>query len=217
MARLRRRWSGCEADGNRRGRGKIIRTNGLLQEAGSIIWNEGTTIGYIRDASPLAAEANFVRDVDYCSAVFLLCRTDLVLELGGFDEAFAPAYFEDADLCVRMIGEGCRIVYDPRSAVHHLEFGSASTSEVAMALMRRGKRIFKRRHKAFLDTRPDFAPSNKALSRRGSRARNRLCFCGGHGAAAAPGLRLRALQRMVHAIVAAGYDVHVLSHERRAV
>ena len=92
---------------------KIIRTNGVLQEAGSIIWNEGTTIGYMRDAAPLAPEANFVRDVDYCSAVFLLCRTALVRQLGGFDEAFAPAYFEDADLCVRMIGAGYRIVYDP--------------------------------------------------------------------------------------------------------
>ena len=174
--------------------GKIIRTNGLLQEAGSIIWNEGTTIGYMRDAAPLAAEANFVRDVDYCSAVFLLCRTDLVLKLGGFDEAFAPAYFEDADLCVRMIGEGYRIVYDPLVTVHHLEFGSASTTEAAMALMRRGKRIFKRKHKAFLETQP--APSDKALAAGAQPEQQTGCVvCGGYGAAAAPGLRLRALQR----------------------
>lgn len=73
--------------------GKIIRSNGVLQEAGSIIWNEGTTIGYMRDSPPLAAEANFVRDVDYCSAVFLLCRTGLVKKLGGFRRGFCPRLF----------------------------------------------------------------------------------------------------------------------------
>jgi O-antigen biosynthesis protein len=34
--------------------GKIIRTHGRLQEAGSIIWRDGVTLGYMRDASPLA-------------------------------------------------------------------------------------------------------------------------------------------------------------------
>jgi len=52
--------------------GKVIRTHGLLQEAGNIIWRDGVTSGYLRDASPLAPEANFVRDVDFCSGVFLM-------------------------------------------------------------------------------------------------------------------------------------------------
>ena len=45
--------------------GKVVRTHGLLQEAGNIIWRDGTTKGYLRDASPLSPEANFVRDVDF--------------------------------------------------------------------------------------------------------------------------------------------------------
>ncbi len=149
---------------------KIVRTDGRLQEAGSIIWSEGTTTGYLRDASPLAAEANFVRDVDYASAVFLLCRTDAVRALGGFDEAYAPAYFEDADLCVRLIAAGYRIVYDPAVVLTHLEFGSAATSEVSMALMRRARRIFKQKHAGFLAAQP--APGDDAslvrARRRGS-------------------------------------------------
>jgi GT2 family glycosyltransferase len=133
---------------------KIVRTDGRLQEAGSIIWAEGTTTGYLRDASPLAAEANFVRDVDYASAVFLLCRTDLVRDLGGFDDAYAPAYFEDADLCVRITQSGYRVVYDPAVVLTHLEFGSAATSEASMALMRRARRIFKARHADYLSAQP---------------------------------------------------------------
>ncbi len=75
MAPSPARWRGC-ASSDKIGAvgGKIIRANGQLQEAGSIIWDDGTTTGYLRDASPLAPEANYVRDVDYCSAVFLLCR-----------------------------------------------------------------------------------------------------------------------------------------------
>jgi GT2 family glycosyltransferase/glycosyltransferase involved in cell wall biosynthesis len=188
--------------------GKIIRTNGLLQEAGSIIWKEGTTVGYMRDASPLAAEANFIRDVDYCSAVFLLCRTAVVLQLGGFDEAFAPAYFEDADLCVGMIEDGYRIVYDPLVTVHHLEFGSASTSEASMALMRRGKRIFKQKHKTFLETRP--APSLKTLLQARSRSvRPVVLFVEDTVPLRRLGSGFVRSNDVVHAIVAAGYDVHV--------
>ena len=85
--------------------GKIVRAHGLLQEAGNIIWRDGTTQGYLRDQSPLVPEANFVRDTWFCSGVFLLARTELLRQLEGFDVAYAPAYYEDADLCVR-IGAG---------------------------------------------------------------------------------------------------------------
>jgi hypothetical protein len=144
---------------------KIVRTNGKLQEAGSILWNEGTAVGYMRDASPLAPEANFLRDVDFCSAVFLLCRSAMVRQLGGFDEGFAPAYYEDADLCVRMWGAGWRVVYDPAVVVTHLEFGSASTTEASMALMRRGRRIFKQKHEAFLAGQKAPGPANMVFAR----------------------------------------------------
>ena len=81
---------------------KVIRTHGVLQEAGCIIWRDGWTVGYQRDQSPLIPEVNFVRDVAFCSAVFLLVRASVLKELGGFDDAFTPAYFEDADLCMRI-------------------------------------------------------------------------------------------------------------------
>ena len=187
---------------------KIIRSNGLLQEAGSIIWNEGTTVGYMRDGSPLAPEANFVREVDYCSAVFLLCRTSLVKQLGGFDEAFAPAYFEDADLCVRMLQAGARIMYDPAVVVHHLEFGSASTTEASMALMRRGKRIFKKKHKEFLAAQR--APSAASLVAARSRGEKpKILFIEDTVPIRRLGSGFVRSNDIVHAIVAAGYEVHV--------
>ena len=130
--------------------GKVIRTHGRLQEAGCIIWQDGSTHGYMRDASPQAPEANFVRDVDFCSALFLLTRTQLLQDLGGFDDAYAPAYFEDADLCVRITASGHRVVYDPAVVIFHLEYGSAASSLDAQANMARSHRIFQEKHAVWL-------------------------------------------------------------------
>ncbi len=188
--------------------GKIIRTNGKLQEAGSILWNEGTAVGYMRDASPLVPEANFVREVDFCSAVFLLCRTALVRDLGGFDEGFAPAYYEDVDLCVRMIISGFRVVYDPAVSVTHLEFGSASTAEASMALMRRGRRIFREKHEVFLQG--QLAPvGHHQVAARGRGGRKRVLFIEDTVPLRRLGSGFVRSNDVVRAIDAAGYEVHV--------
>ncbi|MDR3521455.1 MAG: glycosyltransferase [Acidocella sp.] len=130
--------------------GKIIRTHGLLQEAGSIIWSDGTTTGYMRDTAPSAPEVNFVRDVDYCSAVFLLCRSSILRTMHGFDEDYSPSYYEDVDLCVRIFQAGHRVIYDPAITIYHYEYGSAVHSDVSVALMRRGHKIFQKKHRDFL-------------------------------------------------------------------
>jgi GT2 family glycosyltransferase len=124
---------------------KIIRGHGRMQEAGGIIWRDGMTLGYMRDASPLAPEVNFVRDVDYCSAVFLLVRGEVLRSLEGFDDAFAPAYYEETDLCVRLRQEGYRVVYDPAVVVHHLEYGSSDGS-LPTEQIRKSQQTFFRKH-----------------------------------------------------------------------
>lgn len=134
--------------------GKVIRTHGLLQEAGCIIWQDGWTIGYQRGQSPTIAEANFVRDVDFCSAVFLLARTPLLKDLGGFDDDFAPAYFEDTDLCLRIREAGFRIVYDPAVTVHHLEYGTSQGASAAEQRMQEAHKVFVQKHAEHLRLAP---------------------------------------------------------------
>jgi GT2 family glycosyltransferase/glycosyltransferase involved in cell wall biosynthesis len=128
----------------------LVRTDGRLQEAGSYILRDGSCRGYLRDASPLSPEANFVRDVDYCSAAFLMVRADAVRSMNGFDPRYAPAYYEDTDLCVRMLRSGKRIVYDPSVCVTHLEFGSATMPASAIEQMRKNQRVFARAHHVWL-------------------------------------------------------------------
>ena len=106
--------------------GRIILPDGTLQEAGSIIWKDGTCSGYGRGDNPAAPQFMYRRDVDYCSAAFLLTRRDLFERFGRFDERYAPAYYEEVDYCVRLWRVGLRVVFDPDIAIVHYEFGSAS-------------------------------------------------------------------------------------------
>ncbi len=48
-----------------------------------------------------------------------LFARDRVAALGGFCEVFNPAYYEDAELSVRALLRGWRIVFEPRSVVWH--------------------------------------------------------------------------------------------------
>jgi GT2 family glycosyltransferase/glycosyltransferase involved in cell wall biosynthesis len=155
---------------------KVIRTHGRLQEAGCVVWRNGGTQGYLRDASPQAPEANFVRDVDFCSAVFLLARAELLRKLEGFDDAYAPAYYEDADLCIRIAAAGYRIVYDPAVVVSHLEYGTAASSLDAQAQMSRGHGIFTEKHSTWLAARMAPALENLLWARTAGQVRRRVLF-----------------------------------------
>jgi len=61
-----------------------------------------------------------VMEVDQPAAACLLVRRSALERVGGFDERFYPAWFEDVDLCRRIRNEGGRIVYQPSARfVHH--------------------------------------------------------------------------------------------------
>lgn len=57
-------------------------------------------------------------DIDWCHGVFLVCRREEMLRLGGFDERFF-LYAEDMDLCDRVHESGRRVVYLPWVSIVH--------------------------------------------------------------------------------------------------
>ncbi|MFH1968470.1 MAG: glycosyltransferase [bacterium] len=108
---------------------KLIKPDGRLQEAGSIIYSNGFTKGYGRGENPEKPEFCFLREVDYCSAACLLVRRDLFNQIGGFDDIYSPARFEDVDICMEIRKRGYKVVYQPNSIVYHYEFGSSGSQE----------------------------------------------------------------------------------------
>lgn len=153
---------------------QVVRLDGTLQEAGSIIWQDGSCQGYGRDENPLNSEYMFQRDVDYCSGVFLLTSRALFLENGGFDRAFAPAYYEETDYCMRLRALGKRIVYNPGSVVLHVEFASSSSPAEALALQKKHCEIFRARHAAALAGHCECSAMNILKARCAQRAAQRV-------------------------------------------
>ena len=100
--------------------GKVLGPDGKLLEAGGIIWRDGTLLPYLRGALATAPEANFVRDVDVCSTAFLLLRTAVLRDLNGLDATFLCADYAAADLCVRAVIAGHRVIYDPGVSTYRL-------------------------------------------------------------------------------------------------
>ena len=129
---------------------KIMLLDGTLQEAGSIVWQDGSCTGYGRGDNPFNSEYMFQRDVDYCSAVFLLTKRNLFMENGGFDESFTPAYYEDTDYCLRLWKQGKRVVYNPDSSVLHFEFASSKSKKNALTIQKKHRDIFFKKHKQLL-------------------------------------------------------------------
>ncbi|MDH3918275.1 MAG: glycosyltransferase [Rhodospirillales bacterium] len=154
--------------------GRIVLLDGRLQEAGSIVWNDGTCLGYGRGAPPDDPAFLFRRDVDYCSGAFLLVRRDLFVESGGFDEAFAPAYYEETDLCMRLREWGYRVVYEPDAVVLHYEFASAPSPGRALEQQKINRETFAAKHRDALKRHCAPDPLNALVARSSERRKQRL-------------------------------------------
>lgn len=106
---------------------KLIYPDGLLQEAGGIVWRDGSAWNFGNRQNPSLPEFNYVKEVDYISGAAIMLPRALWEEIGGFDETFVPAYCDDSDLAFTVRKKGYRVLYQPKSVVVHFEGVSNGT------------------------------------------------------------------------------------------
>jgi len=100
---------------------RVVGPGGLLQSAGGMVFSNGEQWDFGRGTDPGHAGFNQACDIDVFSSACVLVRRCCFEQLGGFDPQFAPAYYEDADLCFGLRRLGWRVVYGPAAWVIHLE------------------------------------------------------------------------------------------------
>jgi GT2 family glycosyltransferase/glycosyltransferase involved in cell wall biosynthesis len=132
--------------------------NGTVQEAGGAIDPDGFPVRALRGEA-IGSRVLSSHVVDYISAAALLVRKKYYFEVGGFDLAYEPAYYEDADLCFKLRAIGHPVLFCPAAQVVHIEGTSANDDAAAagrrkaMGDINRGK--FVGRWSKFLESRSE--------------------------------------------------------------
>lgn len=114
---------------------RLVYPDGRLQEAGGIVFNDGSGWNYGRFDDPADPRYAFRREADYCSGAAIMLRRALFERLGRFDTRYAPAYYEDTDLAFAVRAAGFRVYVEPAATVVHFE-GITSGTDTASGTKR---------------------------------------------------------------------------------
>lgn len=134
---------------------KFIYPHGPLQEAGALLDEDGDAVQIGKFQDPASPRFNRMRVVDYVSAACVIMRKEHFDQVLGFDLIYEPAYYEDADLCMKIGELGLKTFYVPEACIVHHE--NATTADPANGLSLRGlvqinRSKFARRWNTFLKT-----------------------------------------------------------------
>ncbi len=155
--------------------GRLIFPDRTLQEAGSIIWRDGSCLGYGRGDNPFRGEYSFPREVHFCSGALLMTPRRLFEKLGKFDERYLPAYYEEADYCMRLREAGYQVWYQPKAIVIHYEFASGNRDQ-AISLQIENQKKFVQRWSRQLQVHPESQPENICLARMANNTKQRILY-----------------------------------------
>jgi O-antigen biosynthesis protein len=156
---------------------KFIYPDGTLNEAGGIVWRDGTAMNYGRGDQPSRFQYEYRRETDYGSAAALMVNAAFWKDIGGFDERYVPIYYEDTDLCFAARERNLRVLYEPEAVVVHVE-GATSGTDLSSGIKRyqednRKKFVRKWRGRLESEHRPS-APANARVAADRSRGQHVL-------------------------------------------
>jgi GT2 family glycosyltransferase len=121
--------------------GKVLFPDGRLQNAGMILWRDGTTSQPWIGETPAPSAFETLRAVDYCGTSSLLIRVAAWDAAGGLDERFYPVYYVDVDLAMAIRRQGWVVLYQPRSCIRHQQ-GASGNLRFRWFVTLRNRRLF---------------------------------------------------------------------------
>jgi len=110
----------------------FVYPDGRVQEAGAMMSSCGTSLQRAKFLDAVPDYLQGVQPVDYISAACVMLRRADFDRIGGFDLTWEPAYYEDADLCLKLELLGKRTYHTSAATVVHIE--NATSSNVALRL-----------------------------------------------------------------------------------
>ncbi len=119
----------------------LVNEDGTMQVAGALVAPDGSVLALGNGDDVEDPAWRFPRATDFGAAACMLLRHDTFLEVGGFLDAYNPAYFEDVDLCLTLLERGLRTVYVPAVRVLHGGFSSGGEPD-AEKLFERNRPVF---------------------------------------------------------------------------
>jgi len=119
--------------------GKALYPDGRIQHAGGYVDVQGNAAHYgYRQAD--AGQFDESREVDYVTGATLAISRSAYEKIGGLDEGFVPAYYEDVDWCLRAREAGFRVLYAPTAVLVHRErSGYADSSHTWIYALHRNR------------------------------------------------------------------------------
>lgn len=160
---------------------RLLYPNWSIQHAG-ILFDERSNPYHVHRGAAIDADVvTQARDYPAVTGACLLVRSDLLLQLGGFSDAYRM-YVEDVDLCFSVWAAGYRVRYCPDSVLLHLENASVASTAWRDEMVREGWAILRERWAGRLPARvaalcgPAFAPVRMRRRLQGARAFVGLAF-----------------------------------------
>jgi len=147
----------------------LVDEDGNLVEAGCYLYADGRQMVLVGDQTPAGVTAG---PVLYASGAALLVRRGAFEAVGGFDPGYFPAYFEDADLAMKLAGQGLTTWLEPASQVVHHHDPSEDRHYARYLCDRNRERFLERWPVAsshFLDRPAELTPEHLAMAATRSR------------------------------------------------
>lgn len=137
---------------------KLVYPDGKLQEAGSLVFSDSTPWNFGKGDDAEKPQYNYIRETPYSSAACLLIPRKLFEQIGGFDQRYSPAYWEDVDLAFEVRKRGFKVIYQPAARIIHFEgiTGGTNVNSGYKKYQVRNQEIFREKWAAELKHQPVF-------------------------------------------------------------